>query len=224
MGKARLAEELRDRKRPRARAVAGRSAGLQFSPPLGDCRVGPGEGTGDLLQLPGKGKGPDFSPLDPIQGAVAVVQAGQQNLRARADRERGDPVKERIKVVRPDLPKDVSLLHLPAIFLALARHGRRLTLTFQQIGVEGFYAQGINQQRAAAPSLSQNLDEGLPPACPIESTLTDAWRAQDPEELRLGDRQGPAPVDDNRRRWGLPSLHNPNRNTKRRIVNRIYAV
>ncbi len=35
---------------------------------------------GDLLQLPGKGKWPDFSPLDPLQRPVAVVQAGQQNL------------------------------------------------------------------------------------------------------------------------------------------------
>jgi hypothetical protein len=111
-----------------------------------------------------------------------------------------------------------------AIFPALARHERRLAFALQEIGVESFYAQGINQQRAAAPSLPQNLNERLSPACPVEGTLTDARRAQDSEKLRLRDRQRSAPVDDDRRRWGLPSLHIPNRNTKGRIANRIYAV
>jgi hypothetical protein len=127
-------------------------------------------------------------------------------------------------VIRPGLPKDVGLLYLAEIFPALARHGRRLAFALQQIGVEDFSAQRVNQKRAAAASLSQDLHEGLPPARPVESALTDTRRAQHPEKLGLCDRQGPAPVDDDRRRWGLPSLHDANRNTKRRIVNRINTV
>ena len=124
MGEASLVEELWHGKSPRARVVAGRSAGFQFSPPLGHCRVGPAECSGDFLQLPGKSKWPGFSAFDPLQRAVAVVEAGQEKL-SRADGRRGNPVKKRIKVIRPGLPKDQEvLLHLPAVFLVLARHGR----------------------------------------------------------------------------------------------------
>jgi hypothetical protein len=152
------------------------------------------------------------------------VKTSQEELRARANGQRGDPVKERIEVIRPGLPKDVSLLHLAEIFPALARHGRRLAFALQQVGVEDFHAQGINQKRAAPSSLPENLYEWLPPARPIESTLTDPRRAQDLEKLGLCDRQGSAPIDDYRRWRGLHALHKSNRNIKRRIVNRINAV
>ena len=115
-----------------------------------------------------------FSAFDPFQRAVAVVKTGQEKLRARADRQRGDPVKERIKVIRPSLPKDVSLLHLGAIFPPLARHRRRLAFALQEIGVEDFRAQRVNQKRAAPASLPENLYEWLSPASPVESALTDA--------------------------------------------------
>jgi hypothetical protein len=68
----------------------------------------------------------------------------------------------------------------------------------QEIGVKDFRAQRIDQERATAASLAQDLDKGLPPARPVESALADARRAQHPEKLRLGDRQRPAPVDDDR--------------------------
>jgi hypothetical protein len=138
MGEASLAEELRHGKSPRARAVAGCSARFQFSSPLGHRRISPAECSGDLLQLPGKSKWPGFSALDPFQGAVVVVKSGQKELSARADGQRGNPVKERIEMIRPGLPKDERLLHLGAISLALARHGRRLTFALQQIRVEDF--------------------------------------------------------------------------------------
>ena len=107
--------------------------------------------------------------------------------------------------------------------LAFAWHRRRLAFAVQQIGVEDFRAQGVNQERAAPAALPENLYKWLPPSRPVKSPLTDARRAQGPEKLRLGDRQRSAPVDDDRR-WGLLSLHDTNRNTKRRLVNRIIAV
>jgi hypothetical protein len=107
--------------------------------------------------------------------------------------------------------------------LALTGHRRRLAFALQQIGVEDFRAQGVNEKSAAAAALPENLYKGLPPSRPVESPLTDARRAQGPEKLGLRNRQRPAAVDDDRR-WGLLSLHDTNRNIKRGLVNRIYAI
>jgi hypothetical protein len=107
--------------------------------------------------------------------------------------------------------------------LALTGHKRRLAFALQEIGVEDFRAEGVNEKSTAAAALPENLYKGLPPSRPVESPLTDTRRAQGSEKLGLGDRQRSAPVDDDWR-WRLLSLHDTNRNIKRWLVNLICAI
>ena len=90
MGDAGFAEELGDWECPGARSVICCSAGFQFGSPFGHRGIGPVEGLGNFLQLPAKGKWPRFLTLDPLQGAIVVVEAGQEKLCARADRQEAE--------------------------------------------------------------------------------------------------------------------------------------
>jgi len=213
MGEAGLAKELWRRKGPGTRAVAGRPTGFEFSPPLGDRRVGPAERPGDLLQLPGKIKWPKLSPLTLskvrllLHKQASRIFALEQIGKAEIESKRGS------KVIRPARRKDVGLLHLLASFLRSLGMGGGLAFAFQQVGVEGFYAQGINQQRATASSLPQNLDKGVGCGASSREHADRCAESARSGKIRLDDRQGPAPVDDDRRRRGL---HNPNTNTKKK--------
>ena len=180
MGEAGLAEELRHGKCPRARAVAGRSAGFQFGSPFGHRRVGPAECPGDFLQLPGKGKWPGFSAFDPLQRAVAVVKTGQEKLRARADRQGGDPVKERIEVIRPGLPERRRSSSL----------GDNLSCAHQASEAAGICPPGDRRRRfprlgcqSEACSLGLPAGESLRRAAPCASSRERADRCEESARL-----------------------------------------
>jgi hypothetical protein len=222
MGDAGFPEELGDWKCPGARLVIGSSATFQFGTPFGHRRIGPTERPGNFFQLPGKGKWPGFPAFDPLQCGCCCVNAPGEGLRSsRSAGRRSNQRADRSDTAK--LPERRRSSSLGTRSLALTGHRRGLAFAIQQIGVEDFRAQRVNQERAAPAALPENLYTRLSPSRPVESALTDARRSQGSEKLRLGDRQRSAPVDDDRR-WGLLSLHDTNRNIKRRLINRILAI